>query len=36
MRRASAVKTAGNWDAASAIDRVVLARQRARVDQPLP
>lgn len=34
MRRASAVKTAGNWDAASAIDRVVLDaddRHRRRV-----
>ena len=34
MRRASAVKTAGSWDAATAIDRVVLdadARHRRRV-----
>jgi urease accessory protein len=34
MRRASAVKTAGNWDAATAIDRVVLDaddRHRRRV-----
>ena len=34
MRRASAVKTAGSWDAASAIDRVVLDaddRHRRRV-----